>query len=746
MHGVTTPEPKRCGSEEFRCDDGQCIYWSWVCDGSPECRGGEDELHCHNDTKCGHGQFKCMFSEGCIPAARVCDGHDDCVDQTDEKDCHGQGTAPTIVCNLHQFYCGRDRCIDHAYVCDGVKDCLDGRDEKNCSIGGVPDSPWGVKASITKDNHFVNVTWHAPHAIHSTLRKYVIHFIDKSTKEEYEQHKVVHLGSPTSRDGQTLLGGLIPGDLYQIWVTVWTHQESKASNTVIIHFNKKMKCMKYRKLSSTSNEVTVGWEDTATDSAKLYVVTVASRQTLEFKTARVPAKKQGTKYSSTVKGLSPSVVYDVFVKRQDSDSRELTGPCTGNIHTVKTKGQPVAAPVIMHIDQYGDSTTLMVSWNRTKHAAANIECTLYYDYIEEHAIINSYQLQMKTKKIQHNTNKVLLSGLNACEEYFFFVQVTAPLHSVVSHRMVGSTGNSNKAPPKNVRVTAKPSKERSSASMTVTWDAPCDIIVIPLRYLIKVVEVKTSFVNGFRVPLTKDVSRLSSTVSNLERGATYHVSVSVDMSAPVYSKPVIITVAPYPAPADFKVIDMRNTSYLLTWDKVILPGHLIGAKYEIYHSSDMVDDQRAAKNFTRLANTTDLHYMTPAMHPGRDHTFKVRVPEVNGYPSDFSQQETVLTLKPDVAVHTSHHLGSKTLAAIIVPSLLVVLVLIVLLVVFVVRHIRLQNSFRSFANSHYDTRSGTATFSSGDDLGGYLCMWEITSFFEITNIGTRAFPLEFAPS
>ena len=40
-----------------------------------------------------------------------------------------------------------------------------------------------------------------------------------------------------------------------------------------------------------------------------------------------------------VKGLSPSVVYDVFVKHQDSDSRELTGPCTGNIHTVKTKGE-----------------------------------------------------------------------------------------------------------------------------------------------------------------------------------------------------------------------------------------------------------------------------------------------------------------------------------------------------------------------------------------------------------------------
>ena len=31
-----------------------------------------------------------------------------------------------------------------------------------------------------------------------------------------------------------------------------------------------------------------------------------------------------------------------------------------------------------------------------------------------------------------------------------------------------------------MRVTAKPTKGRSSANMTVTWDAPCDIIVIPL--------------------------------------------------------------------------------------------------------------------------------------------------------------------------------------------------------------------------------------------------------------------------
>ena len=73
-----------------------------------------------------------------------------------------------------------------------------------------------------------------------------------------------------------------------------------------------------------------------------------------------------------------------------------------------------------------------------------------------------------------------------------------------------------------------------------------------------------------------------------------------------------------------------------------------------------------------------------------------------------------------VSVSTgSSHLGSKTLAAIVVPCILVVGVLFGLLAMFVVRHVRLQNRLRSFADSHYDTRLGTATFTSGDDLGAY---------------------------
>lgn len=53
-------------------------------------------------------------------------------------------------------------------------------------------------------------------------------------------------------------------------------------------------------------------------------------------------------------------------------------------------------------------------------------------------------------------------------------------------------------------------------------------------------------------------------------------------------------------------------------------------------------------------------------------------------------------------------------------SMILVLLVIGLsagLTYFVVRHRNLQNSFVQFANSRYDTRSGSATFTGVDSLG-----------------------------
>ena len=69
--------------------------------------------------------------------------------------------------------------------------------------------------------------------------------------------------------------------------------------------------------------------------------------------------------------------------------------------------------------------------------------------------------------------------------------------------------------------------------------------------------------------------------------------------------------------------------------------------------------------------------------------------------------------------HTGEvNLKKSNLVAIVVPVCVVVVALVVVATVFFVRHRRLQRSFLAFANSHYNTRSGTTTFSS--DLGQSL--------------------------
>jgi hypothetical protein len=61
--------------------------------------------------------------------------------------------------------------------------------------------------------------------------------------------------------------------------------------------------------------------------------------------------------------------------------------------------------------------------------------------------------------------------------------------------------------------------------------------------------------------------------------------------------------------------------------------------------------------------------------------------------------------------------------SVVVPVVLVIVGLAAALGVYIYRHQRLQHSFVSFANSHYDTRSGAATFTGGEGLGKFACQY-----------------------
>lgn len=77
-------------------------------------------------------------------------------------------------------------------------------------------------------------------------------------------------------------------------------------------------------------------------------------------------------------------------------------------------------------------------------------------------------------------------------------------------------------------------------------------------------------------------------------------------------------------------------------------------------------------------------------------------------------------LSPTASNHNdqSSHNDQSLIIGLLVPGVIVVMALLTVLVIFIIRHRRLQNSFTTFANSHFDNRRGTTTFGT-NDLGEF---------------------------
>ncbi|XP_048258457.1 uncharacterized protein LOC124137409 [Haliotis rufescens] len=92
-----------CPSDYMKCPHSYCVSVSLVCDGRPDCPGGDDEMDCESWT-C-PGLYRCHASRTCLPWSHVCDGVSHCPRGEDEFLCHVicpdgcNCDGPSVYCN-----------------------------------------------------------------------------------------------------------------------------------------------------------------------------------------------------------------------------------------------------------------------------------------------------------------------------------------------------------------------------------------------------------------------------------------------------------------------------------------------------------------------------------------------------------------------------------------------------------------------------------------------------------------------
>lgn len=733
---------KYMNNRDSCCQHG-CAYLDCLNDGVEGCFSNDTSIgsscSLHHNNLCeggttvapaipvnGSRQFFCGYSGGWIPMMYVCNGVTDCSDGVDEDMCdpgrmstktlyltasynesvlvywsggnsrrssstsivsyfplhHSDLWANVSVGNkteyhLHHLDPITTYVISVYTLTPGTGTSYPSRPIQVTTLTGYPSGPRSLKVEKAMDADVFRLSWQPPAHPNCYRVHYTVEVVDTSSDSSYIKD---------TSDLYYELPDLVIGRKYKFKVRAVSEQGfgSDAAVKVFVYSRNRMAPLTVVLGTSTENSVQLSWQKRS--AAVQYRLTAE----LAYQDGR-KITKFTKKTSYTFGGLCQGQVVN-FVVEADYGNNEYSMPSEPQF--IKTKGDSLAAVKNVTVHSIGVRQVIL----NYEATAGMRPLTVYYVADRDPGLDTFFQ------KAQHlpatDPSATQISHLNACERYFFRMGY-GPDSCPISNAAMVHTEEDDKGPPKHLGFQLEYHQD-GPIHINLTWKAPCDSLVTPVKYLVKTTWSQRPLGQSQILKQATRKNSLSYMWTNVVRGESYTFKVRTTNTGAEFSQPLTVHIPAYPAPEGLSVIPKEHYVIIMWVPAQDHPkaSHFKGYNVTIYRGGVMVE--------TEIVTSTRLHHN---FKKGFFYTVTVCVAVTDGPNGEVQQYGFPYYLSEP----HSDGISKNHLVAIVVPICLVLVVVGVVAMVFVVRHRRLQRSFLAFANSHYNTRSGTTTFSSDLD-------------------------------